>query len=174
MTSTHTGIVHQPRGQTTIEYLPLEEVRVNAWVVDGTSLAKIRISSELIFHSSDIPCDHKVSSRIVLTQTFYNPSDEPTGRAKYVFPLPANAAVCAFELELEDGSIIVGEVKEKEEAALTFTQAVQQGAVAALVERVTDDSKRYCPYDTKCRYRCALHPQYSRSQSDLFLPPRGW
>lgn len=36
MASTHAGIAHQPHGQTTIEYLPLEEVRVNAWVVDGT------------------------------------------------------------------------------------------------------------------------------------------
>ncbi|KAF8431323.1 hypothetical protein L210DRAFT_3416402 [Boletus edulis BED1] len=114
MTSIRTGIAHQPRGQTTIEYLTLEEVRVRAWVVD-------------------------VSSRIVLSQTFYNPSDESTGRAKYVFPLPANAAVCAFELELEDGTVIVGEVKEKEDAALNFTRAVEQGKTAALVERVTDD-----------------------------------
>ena len=89
-----------------------------------------------------------MSSRIVLTQTFYNPSSEPTARAKYVFPLPANSAVCAFDLELEDGSIVVGEVKEKGEAALDFTRAVEQGKTAALVERVTDDSKPYQSYDT--------------------------
>ena len=40
MASTRTGIAHQPRGQTTIEYLALEEVTVKAWVVDGTSLTK--------------------------------------------------------------------------------------------------------------------------------------
>ena len=113
------------------------------------------LSFELIFHSPSIPSHDSVSSRIVLIQTFYNPSDEPTGRAKYVFPLPANAAVCAFDLELEDGSVIVGEVKEKEEAALAFDNAVKRGKVAALVERVTDDSKRYCSYD-KCRYRSVL------------------
>ncbi|KAH0831411.1 hypothetical protein J3R83DRAFT_14082 [Lanmaoa asiatica] len=142
MTSMHTGIVHQPHGQTKIEYLPLEEVRVKAWVVDGTSLAKCPYLSSLSSDSSDThghPICNIVSSRIVLTQTFYNPSDEPTGRAKYVFPLPANAAVCAFELELEDGSVIVGEVKEKQEAALTFARAVEQGKTTALVERVTDD-----------------------------------
>ncbi|KAG6380483.1 hypothetical protein JVT61DRAFT_8636 [Boletus reticuloceps] len=88
MTSIRTGIAHQPRGQTTIEYLTLEE-------------------------------------------------------GKVCFPLPANAAVCAFELELEDGTVIVGEVKEKEDAALNFTRAVEQGKTAALVERVTDDSKLY-------------------------------
>lgn len=94
-----------------------------------------------------------MSSRIVLTQTFYNPSDRPTGRAKYVFPLPANAAVCAFEFELEDGSVIVGEIKEKEEAAQTFTHAVEQERVVALVERVMDDSKCYFPC-VECRSRC--------------------
>ncbi|KAG9310060.1 hypothetical protein JVU11DRAFT_9665 [Chiua virens] len=114
MTSTHAGIAHQPRGQNKIEYLSLEEVKVKAWVID-------------------------VSSRIVLSQTFYNSSSEATGKAKYVFPLPASAAVCAFELEMEDGVVIVGEVKEKEEAASTYTHAVEQGKMAALVERVTDD-----------------------------------
>jgi len=47
---------------------------------------------------------------------------------------------------MEDGSVIIGEVKEKEEAALSFTRAVEQGKTAALVERVTDDSKPNRPY----------------------------
>jgi len=114
MSSPRSGIVHQPHGGTALEYLTLEEVKVRAWVVD-------------------------VSSRIVLAQTFYNPSDEPTGRAKYVFPLPASAAVCAFELKMQDGTVIIGEVKDKEEAELAFTNAVNQGETAALVERVVDD-----------------------------------
>ncbi|KAG8219006.1 hypothetical protein J3R82DRAFT_4762 [Butyriboletus roseoflavus] len=144
MTSIHTGIVHQPRGKTVLECLPLENVSVKAWVVDGTSLVKCPylLSSFSDIDISDTrghPSHDTVSSRIVLSQTFSNPSDEPTGRAKYVFPLPANAAVCAFEFELEDGSVIIGEVKEKEEAALMFTRAVEQGETTALVERVTDD-----------------------------------
>lgn len=141
MASTRAGIAHQPRGQTTIDYLPLEEVTVKAWVVDGTSLANCSYLEDLSSGPRTLMPVDLVSSRIVLTQTFYNPSREPTGRAKYVFPLPANAAVCAFELKMEDGLVIVGEVKEKEEAALTFTRAVEQGKTAALVERVTDDSK---------------------------------
>lgn len=150
MTSVRTGIVHQPHGKTEIECLSLEEVSVKVWVVDGTSLAQCPYLSSL---SSDTLDTHGhlshdiVSSRIVLIQTFYNPSDEPTGRAKYVFPLPASAAVCVFELELEDGSVIVGEAKEKQEAALTFTRAIEQGRTTALVESVTDDSKPYQPYD---------------------------
>ncbi|KAI6101003.1 hypothetical protein EV401DRAFT_2105632 [Pisolithus croceorrhizus] len=89
MPPTHAGIVHQPPGQSTLAYLPLQKV-ANAWVVD-------------------------VSARIVLTQVFENESDQPTARAKYVFPLPERSAVCAFELEHADGRVIV-------------------------VERVTDDS----------------------------------
>lgn len=146
MTSVHPGIVHQPRGKTEIEYLLLEEVSLKAWVVDGTSLAQCPYLSSLSSDTSHTHCQPShdiVSSRVVLIQTFYNPSDEPTGGGKYVFPLPANAAVCAFDLEQEDGSVIVGEVKEKEEAARTFTRAVEQGRTAALVERVTDDSKPY-------------------------------
>lgn len=108
------------------------------WYVVG----KLPLSFELIFrHRTLVGSRDTVSSRIVLAQTFYNSSDEPTGNAKYVFPLPANAAVCAFELELGDGSVVIGEVMEKEEAALTFTRAVEQGKTTALVERVTDDSK---------------------------------
>ncbi|KAI6141828.1 hypothetical protein BKA82DRAFT_4198722 [Pisolithus tinctorius] len=114
MSLTHAGIVHQPPGQSTLAYLPLEKVAINAWMVD-------------------------VSARLVLTQVFQNESDRPTARAKYVFPLPERSAVCGFELEHADGRVIVGVVKESEAAARTFEVAVAAGQTAALVERVTDD-----------------------------------
>ena len=37
MPPTRTGIVHQPPGQSALEYLPLEKVVVRAWIVDGAS-----------------------------------------------------------------------------------------------------------------------------------------
>ncbi|KAI6130833.1 hypothetical protein EDD17DRAFT_475454 [Pisolithus thermaeus] len=114
MPPTHAGIVHQPPGQSTLAYLPLQKVAINAWVVD-------------------------VSARLVLTQVFQNESDQPTARAKYVFPLPERSAVCAFELEHADGRVIVGTVEESEDAARTFAAAIAAGQTAALVERVTDD-----------------------------------
>ncbi|KAI6035785.1 hypothetical protein EDC04DRAFT_2897689 [Pisolithus marmoratus] len=114
MSFTHAGIVHQPPGQSTLAYLPLQKVAINAWMVD-------------------------VSARLVLTQVFQNKSDSPTARAKYVFPLPERSAVCAFELEHADGRVIVGKVEESESAARTFETAVAAGKTAALVERVTDD-----------------------------------
>lgn len=82
-----------------------------------------------------------VSARIVLTQSFRNTSDQPTARAKYVFPLPERSAVCAFELERADGCVVIGTVKEKEAAAQTFEAAVAAGKTAGLVESVTDDSQ---------------------------------
>ncbi|KAH7920866.1 hypothetical protein BV22DRAFT_1073258 [Leucogyrophana mollusca] len=108
------GIVHHSPDQQQLVHLPLERVLVKAWIVD-------------------------VSARISLTQVFNNASETPTGRAKYVFPLPARAAVCAFELELANGRIITGIAKEKAEAAQTFEQAIETGRAAGLVEYVTDD-----------------------------------
>jgi hypothetical protein len=81
-----------------------------------------------------------VSARVVLSQVFENVSESPTSRAKYVFPLPASAAACAFELEHADGRVIVGVAKEKSEAAQAFQSAVDAGKTAGLVEWVTDDS----------------------------------
>jgi len=37
MPPTSAGIVHQPPGQATLEYLPLEKVVIRAWIVDGAS-----------------------------------------------------------------------------------------------------------------------------------------
>ena len=81
-----------------------------------------------------------VSARVVLSQVFENESESPTSRAKYVFPLPASAAACAFELEHADGRVIVGVAKEKSEAAEAFQSALDAGRTAGLVEWVTDDS----------------------------------
>lgn len=81
-----------------------------------------------------------VSARVVLSQVFENESESPTSRAKYVFPLPASAAACAFVLEHADGRVIVGVAKEKSEAAEAFQSALDAGKTAGLVEWVTDDS----------------------------------
>ncbi|KAG2148792.1 hypothetical protein DEU56DRAFT_81180 [Suillus clintonianus] len=110
--SRYAGIVHRSPDQQLL-HLPLQEVDVRVWVVD-------------------------VSARVVLSQVFENVSDSPTSRAKYVFPLPASAAACAFELEHADGRI-VGVAKEKSDAAQAFQSALDAGKTAGLVELVTDD-----------------------------------
>lgn len=111
--SRYAGIIHHSPDQGLL-HLPLQEVDVRVWMVD-------------------------ISARVVLSQVFENASDSPTSRAKYVFPLPASAAACAFELEHADGRVIVGVAKEKSEAAQAFQSAMDAGRTAGLVEWVTDD-----------------------------------
>jgi hypothetical protein len=74
-----------------------------------------------------------VSACVTLKQTFINPSDVMTDQTKYVFPVPAHAAVCAFEMHFKDS-------KEKAQAAREYETAVQAGKAAALVDWVADDS----------------------------------
>ncbi|KAG1886497.1 hypothetical protein F4604DRAFT_1274356 [Suillus subluteus] len=107
----YAGIVYHSLDQHLL-HLPLQEVDVRVWMVD-------------------------VSARVMLSQVFENDSESPTSRAKYVFPLPANAASCAFELEHADGRVITGVAKEKSEAAEAFHVAMDAGRSAGLVELFT-------------------------------------
>jgi hypothetical protein len=80
-----------------------------------------------------------VSARVTLRQKFSNASELPTSRAKYVFPVPARAAVCAFEMHLADGRVITSVSKEKELAAQEHMAAIREGKASGLVDWVTDD-----------------------------------
>lgn len=76
-----------------------------------------------------------------MTQTYSNTSDKATSRAKYVFPVPASAAVCAFEMRTPDGRIVTGICKEKNQAREEYERAIRDGKFAANLEFVTDDSQ---------------------------------
>ena len=80
---------------------------------------------------------------MVLTQTFTNTSDTSTSRAKYVFPVPSRAAVCAFEMIHADGRTIVGVSKEKQKATEEHEAAIREGKFTGLLEWVTDDGQFY-------------------------------
>ena len=75
-----------------------------------------------------------------IVQRFHNTSKFSTGRAKYVFPIPAGAAVCAFEMHTADNRVIVGEVKEKTKAQEDHEQAIREGNRTALVDCISGDS----------------------------------
>ncbi|KAG2124892.1 hypothetical protein DEU56DRAFT_916832 [Suillus clintonianus] len=110
----YAGIVYRSLDQRLLQ-LSLQEVDVRVWMVD-------------------------VSARVILSQVFENKSESPTSRATYVFPLPAGAATCAFELEHAGGrKVITGVVKEKSEAAKSLCGAVYAGNTERLVEWVTDN-----------------------------------
>eukprot|EP00122_Pirum_gemmata_P006481 Pgem_evm1s5926 len=86
---------------------PLEKVSVDCKIVDMVAEVKVR-------------------------QQFYNPSDAPI-EGQYVFPLDEKAAVCEFEAEV-DGKVVVGVVKEKEQARKEFQEAKELGQTAYLLE----------------------------------------
>ncbi len=78
--------------------------------------------------------------RVVLTQVFLNNLSSPSPRAKYVFPVPSGAAVCAFQMCTSDDRLIIGVAKEKNKASKEHKEAVLEGKETALVEWVSDDS----------------------------------
>src|SRR5262245_60588944 len=76
-------------------------------------------------------------AEISVEQKFHNPFTEAL-EAVYIFPLPGGVAVSAFELKV-GGRVIKGIVKERGEARRTYTEAIQQGKRAALLEQDRDD-----------------------------------
>ncbi len=86
-----------------------------------------------------------------------------TSRAKYLFPVPARAAVCGFEMHTEDGRSITAIAKEKEGARREHMQAIQQGRTTGLVEHATEDG----------RLRNSNHYYVSSSSSLVFIVSLG-
>jgi hypothetical protein len=136
-TSRPCGIVHVSVQQPARDvYLPLERAEVHADIVDGTLPLFISFI-HLLTLDTPVP----VSAIVTVTQVFWQYSPNGLPRAKYVFPVPARAAVCGFEMIAEDGTMITAVAKEKEEARREHQAALQQGYMTGLVEHVTDDSK---------------------------------
>ena len=82
-----------------------------------------------------------VSALVTITQQFWQYHSAGISQARYIFPVPARAAVCGFKMVAEDGTVIMAEVKEVEEARRDHREAIRQGYMTGLVEHVTDDSQ---------------------------------
>ena len=74
-----------------------------------------------------------VMARVVVTQTFHNPSAS-TIEALYIFPLPHRAAVNAMNIKVGDRTI-KGSVKTREEARKLYEQAKSSGKIAGLLDQ---------------------------------------
>lgn len=72
-------------------------------------------------------------ARVVVKQNFINPSDAWL-EARYVFPLPENAAVNHMVVTTGDKKI-VSEIKEKQKARKIYEKAKRSGRRAALIEQ---------------------------------------
>lgn len=104
-----TLVVERPTGRAP---LPLERVSLTARVVERVA-------------------------EVEVVQTFSNGFAEPL-EAVYIFPLSGGAAVTRFELTVA-GRTIVGTVAERQAARQQYTEAIQAGHRAALLEQERDD-----------------------------------
>ncbi len=73
------------------------------------------------------------TGRTILTQRFANPANGWV-EGVYVFPLPETAAVDTLKI-VSGNRVIVGEVKEKQEAKIIYEQAKREGQTASLLEQ---------------------------------------
>ncbi|KZT66843.1 VIT-domain-containing protein [Daedalea quercina L-15889] len=81
-----------------------------------------------------------VLARVTLTQHFANTNrTSVAAEAKYIFPVPLDGAVCAFEMRTADGKVVVGEVKEARQAEAEFREAVSQKKTAGLLSKAAPD-----------------------------------
>lgn len=82
-----------------------------------------------------------VHSWVKLSQKFYNPDSTSSNRFVYNFSMLAGAAIHGFEMISEDGTLITGQIKEKDEARQQMEAAIKAGNTASLGEEVTKDGK---------------------------------
>ncbi|PKC07959.1 hypothetical protein RhiirA5_500298 [Rhizophagus irregularis] len=96
-----------------IEPIPLQNVAVEANIVD--MIAEVTISQ------------------------VYKNIEEDTIEALYKFPIYEAAAICGFEAEIDGQRKVKGIVKEAKEAAKEYTEAIQEGHGAYLLESESED-----------------------------------
>jgi Ca-activated chloride channel family protein len=77
------------------------------------------------------------AQKTTIEQTFANLEKKPI-EAIYNFPLPANAAVCAFEI-ITDDRILTGQIDEAETAAENYQAAIEEGHGAFMATQVRPD-----------------------------------
>ena len=76
-------------------------------------------------------------ARVVVAHRYVNHEATPI-EAVYMFPLEEGAAVCAFEAVV-DGTLVVGEVHERDKAFEMYDDAMQEGHGAFLLDEERPD-----------------------------------
>jgi Vault protein inter-alpha-trypsin domain/von Willebrand factor type A domain len=76
-------------------------------------------------------------ARVVVAHRYVNRETTPI-EAVYVFPLDEGAAVCGFEAVI-DGTLVIGEVQEREQAFETYDAAMEHGHGAFLLDEERPD-----------------------------------
>lgn len=80
---------------------------------------------------------HSFYAKVVVAQRYVNRETNPI-EAVYVFPLDEGAAICGFEAVV-DGTLVVGEIHEREKAFEIYDDAMQAGHGAFLLDEERAD-----------------------------------
>ena len=100
------------------------------WLEESQGNGKV-ISALLMNSKVDISVT-AMTAKVTLEQTFKNQSTEWVN-ARYLFPLPDDAAINAMDMIIDERTIR-GIIKEKEAARQAFEQAKKEGKKAALLQ----------------------------------------
>lgn len=135
--------------------IKLNDVKTGQLLFNGTSSATNNLSNKF-YQAPQLNTQVAINIQGVVAntnveQTFTNTTDE-WQHAKYVFPLPHNAAVNQLTITVGD-RIIKGKIKEKQQALKIYNKAKQQGKKAALVQQLranlfTTDVANIPPHET--------------------------
>lgn len=101
---------------------------------DGRAKARVSLPLDGVHVSARIV---NMVAEVQIVQFYVNHTNLSI-ETSYTFPLDESAAVCGFEAELED-KLLIGEVREKEEARQEYNAAIARGETAALLEQNKPD-----------------------------------
>ena len=119
MSLNRSGVFSNP-DQTTgnVTFLPLESLDAQVFIAD-------------------------ISARVVLSQTYSHHERHTLSEAYYIFPVPARAAVCGFEMQTEDGRRLKGVVEDLAQAKAKYEEAKAQGWLTGLLQQFREDGEVY-------------------------------
>ncbi|MDB4557799.1 VIT and VWA domain-containing protein [bacterium] len=110
------------------------QMRLNEHEFEQVKIASPNASPCFILEETRVDVEISgVLARVRVSQVFKNPYSSRL-EASYVFPMPENCAVDAYSFQIGE-RVVIGEVKEKEEARKVYQQARKDGRKAALLEQ---------------------------------------
>ncbi|CAF1468324.1 unnamed protein product [Didymodactylos carnosus] len=105
-------------------------LRVQNQLTNHIPLKQVKVQAKIRSFAADV----------TLTQLFQN-NEQTSIEAVYCFPIEENAAICSFTAKIDEREI-VAQLKEKKEAQREYSEALQQGHGAYLLEQ--DEKSRDC------------------------------
>ena len=123
-------------GYSVLSGVPVTQGQMQVCEQDFQEIERSNPGASPTFLLQETRVDAEISgvlARVRVTQVFQNPYSNRL-EAIYVFPLPENCAVDAYSFQIGE-RVVMGEVKEKEEARSIYQQARDSGRKAALLEQ---------------------------------------